>query len=61
MIYLSLEEPRMPFQEPYEDDDDYAERLERYHRDREAYEIECDRRVDEQREREAERRMEATE
>lgn len=49
--------PKHPEREPYEDDEGYAERLERYSREIEEYEVACDRLVDEQLEREAERRM----
>jgi hypothetical protein len=44
--------PKYPEREPYEDDEDFAERLERYNREIEEYEVACDRLVDEQRERE---------
>lgn len=49
--------PKYPDQEPYEDDEEFNERLEKYNREMEAYEVACDRLVDEQLEREAERRM----
>lgn len=53
---MFLREPSVPWQEPYETDEEFGERREQYDRDVEDYEVACDMAVDIQRERDMEDR-----
>jgi hypothetical protein len=50
-------EPIPPIQWPYEDDEDFEDRLEKYYRDYDHYQIACDMAIDRQRDRECERAL----
>lgn len=47
---MTPHEPKRPIPEPYEDDEDFAERMEEYRDRYEEYEVACDFEVDRQRE-----------